>query len=351
MGPRPQRIVVIASAAQNQGAVRHRIVAWLAKIAPGQAIRVLFGLASLATVVWITVPHLISTVSSNATINAQVISLVTPIRGTMMLAPPEPGTVVEKDDLIAIIEDRAIDRMEIDMHTAEAEALNDRIAARKRTLGELEALKRTLERQRDDYQRANIARLEQELAAAQASLRAAVAAAAEFESRLRRVRSLRSKGIVSVAALETADTAAQRTAEEVAQRQAVATRIAGELAALRDGVFAGQDRNDVPYSQQRIDEINLRQVEVRTMIDEFAIRARELRSIIVNAEVNFAQRSRFELFAPSTGVIWRTTIPHNGTVGANGRIGSLIDCSNLILNVVLHERYFEDIQPGDIATV
>jgi hypothetical protein len=76
----------MASADQYQVAERHPIVSRLAGIAPGQALRILFGIASLATVVWITVPHLISTVSSNAAINA--ISKIGPSDGCGRVAVP-----------------------------------------------------------------------------------------------------------------------------------------------------------------------------------------------------------------------------------------------------------------------
>lgn len=317
----------------------------------GRTARMGFGVVFLGTVVWIVAPHLFNTISTQAVINARVYPLVSSIRGTVTAAPPGPGRIVYENDLIAVIEDRTIDRIALLRHRAEIEELRARIAARGKTLAELAVLKKRLIKQGRAYKRANIARLTHELAEARAMTRAATADAEQAGKDLRRRRILIGKGVGRRAALDAAEAIAERTAAELDSARAVATRLADELAALRKGVFAGRDRNDVPYSRQRTDEISLRETEIRNQVREYRIRIDALAPVVSAEEKRAVARSRFELRAPTMGVIWRTFADLQGTVAQNGAIASMIDCTRMVINVVLHERYFEDIKSGDPATV
>ena len=321
------------------------------KLFNGRTVRIGFGVIFLGAVVWIVAPHLFNTISSRAVINARVFPLVSAIRGTVTTAPPRPGRIVYKNDLIAVVEDRTVDSIVLLRDRAEIEGLWARIAARGKTLAELATLKNRLIKQGQAYKRANIARLTLELAEARAQTRAAAADAEQAGKQLERRRILIRKGVERRAALDAAEAVATRTAAELDSARAVATRLENELAALKRGVFAGRDRNDVPYSRQRTDEISLRETEIRNQIREYRIRIDALSPVVSAEEKRDVARSRFELRAPTRGVIWRTFADLQGAIARNGAIASMIDCTRMIINVVLHERYFEDIKSGDPATV
>jgi hypothetical protein len=84
-------------------------------------------------------------------------------------------------------------------------------------------------------------------------------------------------------------------------------RLSQQLESLKRGIFIGEGRNDVPYSQQRIDEVTIQLAELQ-------FRERDLKARIVQLETQHDDehaRNRTLGYAvvrmPFEGVIGATT--------------------------------------------
>jgi len=317
----------------------------------GRTVRILFGIAFLVIAAMVISPYMFNTISTDAVINARVISLFTPIRGRVGDELPESGLEILAGDLVAIVRDRRVDRLELDRIGTELASVDERISAQKQVLVDFEAIEETLETNRSRFQHAAEALTTYRIAEARAILGATISESKRLDKVLSRQSRLREKGIVSQAGIEAAASAADRARQGVAQRRAEIRRLSMELRAIQQGIFADASHNDVPYSQQRQDEIALRKVEVRARIREMRIRAEQLRAVFATEHRRYLRRSVAEIRAPIDGVMWRNFVHRGATVAPNDRIAALIDCSNLIVNVALDETYFEDIHAGDTATV
>jgi len=105
----------------------------------------------------------------------------------------------------------------------------------------------------------------------------------------------------------------------VARTTARLGKIRWDLAAAREGVFLGDSNSsDVPYSRQRLDEVNIRLAglhnDERAMLATIAeLDAKHRAEVTRNARM-----SAQELAAPVDGVVWRSTVAQ-GTEILRGR--------------------------------
>jgi len=323
----------------------------LPRIGRGQAVRILCGVAFLATAVTVMTPHLFNTISTDAVINARVLPLFTPIRGTVRDEPPNSGSVIASGGLLTSVRDHHVDRAALDRMATELASIDERIVAQGQVLVDLEKIERTLEVNRRKYRRAAEEMTRHRLAEARAALATAVSEYDRSANEFLRRNQLQAKGIVSQTAIEKSTALAEQARQEVQRRRAEVNGLRTELKAIGEGIFADAGRNDVPYSQQRKDEIALRKVEVRALIREMEIRAEQYRETSTMEHRRHEGRSLAEIRAPVKGIVWRKFVHKGATVAPNDRIAALIDCANLVVNVALDETYFEDIQTGDRAEV
>ena len=105
-------------------------VGGLRRISRGQVIRVLIGLAIVAVGAAVLMPRLLFTLSSQAIINARVISLTAPIDGRVVQAPPPEGSMVQSGSRLLSLENTTVDRSWLDeLKGARTRADGERVAA------------------------------------------------------------------------------------------------------------------------------------------------------------------------------------------------------------------------------
>ncbi len=328
-----------------------RKIRQLLSLTRGQLIRIGVGLLLLALGGSIYGPHLTHTIGTEAVINARVIPVVSPIEGFVTIAPSTVGSSVHAGMVLAEVEDPTIDRSRLQDLKSELATLVARVAALERLHRDLDDLRGSLEATRERYRKASVTRLTILLEEARAAAKAAAALARHSASHWARLAELRDTQTVSVAAFERAESDVAG-AEASAKAAALAVqRTAADLAAVRSGVFVAEERNDVPYSQQRIDEISIRQAEITAQIPVLRKRTAEVRTSITVESERLARRSHARIVAPKDGIIWRPQVVKGSRIAAGGRLMSLIDCADLFIIVKLHQRYFDEIRPGDVAQV
>ena len=314
-------------------------------------IRILAGIALLTIGLWSLGPQFIYRVTREARINARVIPVHAPIEGQVVVAPPAPGTPLARGDIATVITNPALDRGRYEQLVTERAMLAARISAAHRQLAELGALRREFDERLDRFRVANLRRSELRIREAQASLEVAASVATERHDEADRKRNLGSDGVASPAAVLSARRAAEQAAVEATRLRITAERLAHEHAALEEGVLVGEERNDVPYSQQRVDEIRLRAVEIVAKRREDEARLAALNHAIAAESQRLDRLARAEVRAPSTGILWQSLVVQGTSVGPTTELFTLIDCTELVVTAKFSERYFESILPGQRAKV
>jgi multidrug resistance efflux pump len=128
-------------------------------------------------------------------------------------------------------------------------------------------------------------------------------------------------------------------------------RIGLQLEAAKQGIFIGEGRNDVPYSQQRIDEITIQLADLQ-------LRERDLKARIEQLDTQHDDehdRNRVLGYAvvrlPFEGVIWRNNIVEGSHVIAGNQLVQVLDCQSLFVDILVSEVDYDEIYPGREAQI
>ena len=299
----------------------------------------------------IILPRVTSYVSTSAVVNAPLIIVRSPINGRIVHPSARVADSVASGAPLVRIEGDRADRSLVSELTARHRGLDAEIAALLREITTLEELSldlRTRERRhRQHGLRWQAARMNE----LSAETRRAEASRQEVAQRLERTRQLVEKGGISRALLdrEQAEFAAKTADVARLAAQTEAQRIDGQ--ALQDGINLESNAGEGSYARQRLDEIAMRQADLRTR----AVRAQ---AAFKSVEIRLADASRdlaaTEVFSPasaSAGVVWRASAAVGSEVLVGDEIVKIVDCDRRFIEVSVSERHFESIVPGTHAQV
>lgn len=309
------------------------------------------GLAIVLMVGWMPVRALLETTSTEAVINARLITLRAPIEGqiqglTSLTVGSEmtPGT-----PLVSIANPRAergrlddlrrlLDELEGDIKTLHV----------KRT--ELVALQRELTTQTQAFRAARIDQLEARLAEVTSDIAAAEARREEADQALRRARALDKAGTGTKVTLERAERDARVATQNLLSLGHKKSGLEIELTALtKDGVYVGDSYNDRPQSLQRADDIALRLNELNAEIAQRTTRRALVRDELSQEQARYAERSTAALVSPVRGSVWEIMTAPGETVSRGQDLVRVLDCSGLVVTATVGETAYNALHVGQSA--
>jgi multidrug resistance efflux pump len=324
-----------------------------ARSSAGRALRILIGVGMLGLPIWFLTPGLWTISSSQAIVNAQVITLVSPIEGVVTQPPPPLGQLVSQGSVLLQIDAPLADLKYLDVLKTEVATAVARVAALSQHRARTEALKHDLEISFNKYKVSMVQRLEHELAEARSEAEAAEATLRQRESEEKEELAISRRSMGSQRELNQA-----RFTSEVASRNAERTRTAvarftDQLDSLKKGIFTGSSdsRNDVPYSRQRIDDLTVQLVDDEMRFQEEQAKLLRLRQQLETEAGQARQRSSYQLKAPADGIVWRHFVTQNSSVGTQTRLVQILIASSTFVDASLPEKYADDIRPGDKVVV
>jgi multidrug resistance efflux pump len=290
-------------------------------------------------------------VTASAVVNAPLVRIASPFDGKVDFAPPSRGTSVRPGDLLV--------RVKATPHGGQYLLdLKARLASTQRELsatsGQIKALsgaRAELKTRMEIYRKGAIARLTAQLDEALALHNIYKARLSQSGDALDRQQQLKTKGYASQANFDAASASATVAKNDVAASAARIQRIRVELDSAKKGVFIGDNRDDVPYSQQRDDEIMLRLVDLNASAKNLQATAKELQGQIAAEARRVAADEVYQQAAVVTGVVWDTTGPKGTPVRAGDTLVNVLDCGRAFLEVNLDESQAKGIKPGDGARI
>jgi len=305
----------------------------------------------IALALWAFLPGLIHPVSSSAIVNAQVMTIRAPIQGEIISMPTTAGQITRKDEFVARIENNRIDRSKQAAMMAEQATFLEKIAALEKEMAELNNFQRRLKENAKAYQSSVNKHYDVLVAETDAKLAVQRAIASETRAKLSRQSVLFDKGLTTKAVFDIAQREDRVARAKLKEVKHAIERVGVEQDSAMQGVYIGNGFNNVPYSQQRSDEIDLRMQIVQSHLRDAGIRLREIvRQIDVEQE-RLASNSSANLIAPDDGHVWLDLVSVGEYVTVGTPLMQIADLSNLFLIIALNERHFEAIAIGDPATV
>ena len=290
-------------------------------------------------------------ITASAVVNAPIVRIASPFDGRVEDAAPARGAVVHPGDVLVRVKAVEHDRQQL------AE-LKGRLASTQRqlatTASQIEALtdaREGLKKRMERYRQGTIARLVAQLNEAEALHNIFKARLAQTDDALDRQQQLKAKGYASQANFDAATASAIVAKNDVAASAARIQRIRVDLEAARHGVFVGDYRDDVPYSQQRDDEIMLRLVELEARAKNLQTTSQELQGQIAAETKRIATNEIVAQTSGVTGIVWDAVSAKGAPVRAGDALVNVLDCGRAFLEVSLDESQLSAVKPGDIAKV
>jgi multidrug resistance efflux pump len=321
-------------------------------------IRIALGLGLLGTAVWLATawqlaPGVWSITSTQAVVNARLLTLHSPIEGRVTTAPPAVGKAVGTDSTLLEVENTLVDSTHLEELQIEAASLGERVVGLKAQQAELDQLKNQLAEDARHYHAAAVRRLEREVDEAKAVAAATDAFLKQRTYRKDQLAKLFSSRHVSELEMVTGELALEAAQSKAAQAQSAVRRLSEELEATRGSSFIGlgEGRNDVPYSQQRAHEIAIHQQEIAAKIQEFSARSLQVQKQLRIEKERLERQAKCAVPAPMDGIVWRRSVAVGSSVTRQTELIQLLDASDIFVDALVNERYFGDIQPGDSVTI
>lgn len=314
-------------------------------------VRLAVGILLLLVGIVAVLPALTGYSSLDGTVNARFTIIFAPIEGVVTNTPPKAGTPVEESaELLGIRNDRIARSAEAQIE-ADLYAAQERLAAAKEQQATLAQLQDELRKRLSEHQKANVENLNQEIEIRRQQLESVTAHEHATRSDLTRQQTLVANGFASRKTVETAsDSAATAVGEEDNSRSKL-TQLEAQLAALKRGIFVGQDRNDVPYSQQRMDEITIQLAALRYAQEDQQALAIRLQKQLVQERTRNGILHAIGVNMPFTGVVWRNNVVEGSNVIAGTELLRVLDCSDLFVDIIVPEVNFDMIYPGRDAEI
>ncbi len=314
-------------------------------------VRIAVGVLLLAGAVMAILPTLTGYTSLDGTVNARIVIVSAPIDGTVTATPPKIGIALTGGtELLGIRNDQVSRTVDTQLET-DLEAAKRRLTAMGEQRIRLAGLRQELEARRQEYQEASIQNLTHEIAIRRQRITTAAAQQQAADADLTRKQRLGTTGVVAEVAVEQAR-AVYVTAENAgAIARAELERLNQQLDALKRGVFIGEGRNDVPYSQQRLDEVTIQLADLEFREADLKARIDQLQIQHDDEHERNRVMTYVALRMPFDGVIWRNNVVEGSHVVAGNELLQVLDCRDLFVDILVAEVDYDEIYPGREAQV
>lgn len=300
--------------------------------------RLALGVLVILVTLWIILGEQLSGATSDATINARLVTLRTPVAGEVALPPRGLGARIDTGETVATIRDALADDMRLDDLEMELAMADAAIAHLTAVADESRTLMADLQMRADVYRAERIAEIETRLEHARARL-ALLEASVVPDSADR---------------LPVPGPDATRPPPEPPlpalwashARQEVAT-LEIALRAAQAGVFLGDGFNDAPHAEQRLTDLRAEAAAQAAAQAEAQARRAAIAQRIAAERRRVNRLAGGELGAPVTGRFWEVLAADGEHVQRGDPVARLLDCGSVIVTASVTEAVFNSLSVGD----
>jgi multidrug resistance efflux pump len=316
-----------------------------------RVIKAAVGLLLLVVLGWMPVRALLQTTSTEAVVNARLISLRAPIEGEIEQAPMGVNIgseLIPGQTVLRIVNSRADRSRLADLRRLIDQLSNDREGIRAR-IAELTTLHNDLSNQVRIFQDGRLRQLTERAAELRSELAAARINRDTAAKALARVEPMVGSGSITAATLEKYTREARVTAETYLTVEHRLAALDVELQAARQGTFIGDSYNDRPRSSQRVDEVSQRLGELNADLRERDARLLTLRKELGEETKRYEENSAAELVAPVTSRVWEMLTAPGESVVRGQDLVRLLDCSGVVVTAAVGEGVYNRLYIGQSA--
>lgn len=302
------------------------------------------GIVLIAAVVLI--PALASFQSINAIVNTHYVTIKSPIEGALDGFAKMPGQPIEQGEELLMISNTRFKESAVNEMEVEQKTLTERSLGLQQHLKNLQQMQKDLQKRVAVHRTHEFLRLEEQLAQAQSEKKAQESLIREQKLIAQRNELLVKDNFISPAQNEAAQYALEVTQSRLDIFKARIRLLETEKQAVQSFVYLGEGRNDVPYTQQRLDDVRLQITEVAARLRENEQRSADVQLQINKERQSMAVSREVRIHSPNKGVLWRK-FGNNGTEVVIGTdLAHVITCDNLFLDVAVPESSLDSFEMG-----
>ena len=304
--------------------------------------RVLIGIAAVLLALWVIAGEQLAGVSADATVNARLVTLRSPIAGTVSVVQRPLGAPVAAGELVASVENALVDDVRRDDLRMEVGFAQASVARLSLLRDETDALMTVLEERSDRFRTARIAEIETRLEFARERLDILEGGSLpeSFDIRPPRDVGPETSGAGALPGL--------RALWINAVNEQIAV-LENALETARNGVFLGDGYNDAPNAEQRLTELKSERASLSARLTEAETRLQLLSARLESEQLRVARARGSELASPVNGVYWEALASDREVVQRGDPVARLADCDSTIVTLSVTESVYNTLNVGDAA--
>ncbi|MDG4721093.1 MULTISPECIES: HlyD family secretion protein [Thalassospira] len=317
----------------------------------GQIVRLVVAVVIVVIAVWQLAPLTVSDIRPNGVVNAKLVTIQAPISGQLVRAIPDVGEPVSTGTIVTRITDDTEPQALLAQLDGENQLLRSRQTALVEKLATLNTLRDELSGRVREMISGSKESLRYKLLEAEARQKSWNSVVKEREMSLRRQKTLLADGHVAQVRVDEAESLLEQARQEFERASADRERYSKEAGSLDKGIFVGDGQNDVPYSQQRLDEVVLAIADLNVQLAETRGRMSSIERQLREETMRAGRRESMLVRSPIDGLVWRRMATELATVTKNNDLAKLLDCSEIRVEVPVDESLSDTIATGTQVTV
>lgn len=301
-------------------------------------LRLTLGIFLLALFAYTLLPGTITGSGQSGRINAELITLRSPIDGRVTFSTVRIGERVTAGQSLATVTsppDRDVRLADLE---AQYKALTDRLYGLTAQQEALSPIVTRLDGENKGFQAAVIASLDAQVAQAIAKVKRSEAAIVLAEAQYKRIQPLVAAAYATPAELDQRLATLNISRADLAADQKALERLRKEREAAEKGIYLNDSYNNAPYSQQRRDDVELQRLTLATRRADLEAEVAQLRRQVEAERRRRLQVDGAVMQAPVAGILWRQMESEGATIGTSTPLLQVVDCGRLFFEVIQERR-------------
>lgn len=316
-----------------------------------QFLRISAAFVLLGAAAFSVAPSFTSYVSLSAVVNARIVSVEAPFDG--VIETPSKGAVqrIREGEELFSLENNRYYGSEIRSLNSNLEAVEGEILGLNTQRASLETLRLELLKRKDAQVSARMKWFDQRLLEAAAVVEKVQSLATTKKEKMDRIVSLAARGMTPKIEQIDAESEYQSALFDLENAKATLKRLEVEKETMDAHFGVDLSSNDMEQIMYRLDEIVVREADIGSRLLQLEARRSGLVAEIEGLSSEIREQNSFTPLSTVSGVVWEASEHSQSTVIRGQSVVQILDCGLRFVEVELPEKYFENVHPGDMATV
>lgn len=310
-------------------------------------VKIFLVISCIIVIIYGFIPYLINDYSEDAIVNQTIYTIKSPIEGTVVRLPSEDGYQISPNILLISIVNKRINygvffELQTELHSLDQKILQD-----EEEIKNLNDMLSSLKDRSQKYSADNIAALQIDLHGLEEKLQFDL----QLEDQLKKTYKFASTienehHDIGRFVYDTKYKELVSVRNEISDLHHQIDRLKIRIQSLGRGVFFGDGHQDVPYSQQREDEIAMKIIDLQAKREEEIERVARIEQQSRAELLRLDESKTYEYKSPYTGVVWKTLVAPESDVVIGAPLLEIIQCDETIVQATFKDKIASKLSYG-----